>query len=204
MIYSWIKVVTPGRQGTTYTFVKSPDDLSIFTGTSSTSAKSIDLGEVDGVQYVYLPSNYPIPEQPKEINFTKVENPSNTLLAKLREQPYAQSLKLKAQEEIATKIGSSYDVLDMLLELCEFAVVAVCSILADRSGDAPLSKEDIAAYGKRGSAVLGAIQSGALQIRGESLDPIEMITNIIPKYTLLQEIYRTEYLTPMRNVGLVK
>lgn len=163
----------------------------------------IPLGEIGQRKYVFIDDNYVLGEQNSEIQCKKHPTLTDQERVELLHQGYALEKQNETSKAISKEVGDTNTLLNNLIELCEFTTVAVCAILADRSGDIPLSKNDIAVYGARAKIVLDSISNGVLTLRSAYVSPESMIKDIMPQYSKVQQLYAQYYLTPLKGVGLL-
>lgn len=218
MIYSNLKLVTPGRQGAIKDYLFNPPapapkskgkskakDPELPHESEHQQDPSTLLGEIDGRVYRHFPDDYDIslsgPQDP-DIDFRKETSISNETILRLRAQTTASFLKQQARLSIEHSIGDPLDQMSLMGQLVEFAVFGVCALMADKSGASPMDPETVKAYGERGAAVLKAAAEGQLTLRSSFEAPEKMITEILPQYSRLQQIVRDMYINPCKELDL--
>lgn len=190
-VYSYQIIKTEGPYGS----------ILDFTGDSVDGKnKFIKLGEIDGTSFVYIPDDVEPAKQHVDINFTKVTL-TDEQKAALRKQSYAVDLKAELRKQLDISVGDLADIVADQSKLNEFALVLLLRLTADYFGVQKMSDEVKATYQARVMSVLSAIDSGDLLIRGEFDNPDNMITEIAPRYTAMQQKVR-QYLTDLAELGL--
>lgn len=210
MIYSNLRLVTQGRQGTVKDYVYQPAAALPEKTRSKTENKDmadpgIILGEVNGRIYRSFPDDFDIslagPQMP-EIDFKAEPDLSNEVKAALRTQFRVQFMKQQTRDAISSTIGDPDDQRADQGKLTEFAVFGVCLLLGHISGLRPLSEKDKATYGGRAVKIIEAVESGALILRASFDDPEKMITEILPRYSKTQALVNQLYIQPLKDLGL--
>jgi len=126
-MYKYQRVVTPGPNGTTYYFRNNENN------------DAIELAEVDGWYYVFVPDGVTMPEQPQEIMWQEV-----TLTESEREQIKAKSRRCQLiAEEMQRRIRAVYP----LEEEMYFARIGVGSALGAYTFE-PGEQEAMLAFGQ--------------------------------------------------------
>ena len=216
MIYSYKTIVTTGRQGTTITYTPpfasdNPPEQTAFLDSSTPLESAINansdpstyLGEINGVHYRHFSDDFDMSKAPqdKSIEFKQVTLTEAERL-NLRQQRTALFLKEHTRKLIESQVGDELDLLADMGQLAEFAIISVSTLWAEKAGLVKLDDSTIKTYGERGAAVLQAVANGELTLRSSFEAPTKMITTILPRYTLIQDIVRDEYTEPLKNIGL--
>lgn len=228
MIYCYKTITTTGRQGTTITYSpplaadpesndqtaittkttdgatsQAPDDTTNTVNGVNINDPSTYLGEINGVHYRHFPDDFDMSKAPqdKAIEFKPVTLTEEERLA-LRQQRTASFFKEHTRKLINAKVGDELDLLADMGQLTEFAIIAVSTLWADRAGLVKLDDSMVKTYGERGAAVLNAVATGELTLRSSFETPAKMITTILPRYALIQDIVRDEYTEPLKKIGL--
>lgn len=111
-------------------------------------------------------------------------------------------LKRDARKNIEAQVGDTLDIIADLGQLIEFAIIAVSALWADKAGLIKLDEDTIKSYGQRGAAVMSFVANSELVLRSSFEDPAKMISTLMPRYSLTQQLVRDLYINPVKQLGL--
>lgn len=152
---------------------------------------SLALGEAAGLNWYRIPKGEAAPEGSRapteaEINRAKLELPA------------IRALKANARRRIEGEIGDLHEIVADQARQIEALTALVCRVSADYLGGAEMPAEVREAYRERAVAVVSALDSGALTLRGSLEDPVDMIMRLLARSNRINEIVAEEYL-PRRD-----
>jgi len=190
MIYSFTIYKEEGPLGTTKTLINTEDsDFEL-------------LGEVNGVSYAYLPDNITPPQQYNDINFQSTE-PTDEVLKQLKLQRFAKTKKIILQDKITDEVGDVYDMMADCMKLIEFNIMLTSRLAADYFGTSPLEGDTRTEYANRNQSFLDQVGSGNILLRGDIENVDLMFERLMLRYSNIQNIVDTEYISELKRVGLI-
>lgn len=125
--------------------------------------------------------------------------PTSDELAKAHlELPAMRQLKATARRKIENEMGDLHDLLADQAKQIEALTALVSRMAAEYLGGTTMSETAKATYLQRVEAVVGALDSGAITLRGDMEEAGEMIMRTLERSDRINEIVGNEYL-PGRN-----
>lgn len=118
--------------------------------------------------------------------------------AALLELPAIRQLKAFARRKIEREVGDVYEILADQSRQIEALTALVCRMAADSLGGTVMDETTKAAYLARVESVVGALDSGALVLRGDAEGADDMLAKVMSRTSRINQIVAEEYL-PRRN-----
>lgn len=172
--------VTTGPTGATLRYANTPDnDLT-------------ELGVIDGWHYVSVPDGVTAPEQPPEIQWQDV-TPTVELDAQLRRLRPIGIKKAVLRRIIEEEVGDVHDLIADNMRMTEFALMMTLRVGREQLGGTPMTADEKSRYLERVDAVLAAVDTGDLLIRGDVENAENMMARLMPRYSRLNVLVRDEY-----------
>lgn len=193
MIFKYSKITTDGPFGTVIQHRQVEDE-------TETQLVTV-LGEIDNEIYIHVPSDDVLTDQPEELNFTQVTM-TNELKDKLKEQSLVTMKKNNVRRKIEIEVGDVHDLIADCMKLIELNFVLTSRIAADYFGTAPLPKEIKTVYAQRNQSILDGIDSGQIKLRGSFEDVDSLMGELIVRYSKIQELVNSEYLSELEKIDL--
>lgn len=152
---------------------------------------SLSLGDAAGVSWHRIPAGSLPPDGSR--------SPTDEELAQARlELPAVRMLKANARRRIETEVGCVHDIIADQARQIEALTALVCRVAADYLDGTEMSPEVRESYRDRADAVVAALDSGHLTLRGGLEDPVDMIMRLLTRSNRINEIVASEYL-PRRD-----
>lgn len=163
---------------------ESPLEIQLPEGTQS-------LGHAGGVEWHRLPEGAILP------GGTREPTDDERMMARLA-LPAVRQLKASARRRIEAEMGDLHELVADQSKQIEALTALVCRLAADQLGGTPMSEEAKATYLARVEMVVGALDSGALVLRGDAEGPDDMLAKVLARTSRINQIVAEEYL-PRRD-----
>jgi len=119
------------------------------------------------------------------VQVTDVELLKSLALPKLEKETFRGKLEME--------VGDVQDMLADCMKMCEFALVLSARVSNEVLSGTLISEPIRTAYKDRVSGFVAALDSGAVKLRSDSEDPVDMMNRIMTRYTKINALYETEY-----------
>lgn len=193
MICKYSKITTGGPFGTIIQHSQVEDE-------TETQLVTV-LGEIDNETYIHVPSSVVLANQPTELTFTQVTLTSE-LKKQLKEQSLVKMKKDSVRRKIEIEVGDVHDLIADCMKLIELNFVLTSRIAADYFGTSPIPEETKTVYAQRNQNMLNSIDSGQTKLRGSFEDVDKLMGDLIARYSKIQELVNSEYLTELEKIDL--
>jgi len=116
----------------------------------------------------------------------------------LLELPAIRQLKARARRRIESEVGDLHEIVADQAKQVEALTALVCRMAAEQLGGTAMDAATKATYLARVEMVVGALDSGALVLRGDQEGADDMLAKVLARTSRVNEIVGEEYL-PRRN-----
>lgn len=180
-LFRYQPTVTKGPNGSTTRFNNTEDQ------------ELTELGVIDGWTYVSVPDGVTAPKQPKKIKWTRVDTITSELNSKLRRLRPIAIRKDNLRDIIEESVGDVHDLIADNMRLTEFALMLSLRSSREQLGGTPMTEEEKTRYLERIDAVLSAVESGEVLIRGDVENASDMMLRLMTRYSKINEAVRDHY-----------
>lgn len=116
------------------------------------------------------------------------------------ELPAMRAAKEHARRKIKEEMGDLHEIVADQSKQIEALTVLLCRLTAEMLGGAAMSDATKATYLARSEAVLTALDSGALRLRGDMEGADDMLQRMLHRTNRINQIIEAEYLPLRQNV----
>jgi hypothetical protein len=152
---------------------------------------AISLGHAAGVEWHRIPDGETPPEGSREPT-------EQELAAALLELPAIRQLKAATRRKIESEMGDLHEIVADQSKQIEALTALVCRMAAEQLGGTAMDAATKATYLARVEMVVGALDSGALVLRGDQEGADDMLARVLARTSRVNQIVGEEYL-PRRN-----
>lgn len=182
-LYKYQQHVTQGPNGAALDFRNAIEE---------DAPRATYLGEIEGWRYVSVPDDAQMPEQPEEIQWQTVDATPD-LVEQLKRSRPMRIAKDVVREHIEEEVGDLHDLVADCMRLCEFSLALSLRVSHEVFSGEQMAPEVRQAYAERVQAVLGAMDSGDVVLRGDLEDPDAMIMRLMERYTRISQLLANVY-----------
>jgi hypothetical protein len=152
---------------------------------------TLPLGDAAGLSWFKIPHGALAPSGSRA--------PTAEELARAHlELPAIRQLKASTRRKIEAEVGDLHEIVADQSKQIEALTALVCRMAAEQFGGTAMDQATKDTYLARGEMVVGALDSGALTLRGDQEGADDMLAKVLARTSRVNEIVGEEYL-PRRN-----
>lgn len=161
------------------------------------------LGVIGEFTYCLVEGELDLSTLDERLEIEEVTELSADEKSELYKQDYIESHKRQVRLNIETEVGDVHDLIADCMKLIELNMVLTARLAGDYLGTNKFTEETKSAYSNRVDSFLGAVDSGALLIRGDYEDPDKMLAKLISSVDKINRLVKDKYFEPVERAQLI-